>query len=328
MKFDPSILRDEHRRLLEMYVGERIYEPDFQIGPPGDTYLHRWHIIPRNAVGNVYLHVQTRSDRDRGNHDHPWANSSVILAGGYDESIGDHYGYTKETIPRIEGDVVHREAHHSHRLIMPEWNRLGYTITLFTTGPRIRDWGFWIDGVWHKWDTVTQERNGVSGLARYIKTAFKNTQDAWYRGYDDAAKSDPKNNAQEHYNKVQSQKIDLCPRVVEDVDTLPSDSAARKGTPIYSGVINYFPLALAAIARVSEAGNRKHNPGQLLHWSRGKSNDHLDCAARHMIDCGKIDSGTGELHDAALAWRALANLQIAEEKRLGVYKEDGKCSTS
>lgn len=90
----------------------------------------------------------------------------------------------------------------------------------------------------------------------------------------------------------------------------------RKGTPIYSGVLKYFPLAIAALARVSKAGNDKHNPGEPLHWSRGKSNDHLDCAARHLVEAGVIDPETGELHDANLAWRALANLQIAEEKRL------------
>lgn len=35
-----------------------------------------------------------------------------------------------------------------------------------------------------------------------------------------------------------------------------------KDTPLYSGVLNYFPNALAAIARVSKRGNDKHNPGE------------------------------------------------------------------
>jgi hypothetical protein len=101
-----------------------------------------------------------------------------------------------------------------------------------------------------------------------------------------------------------------------------TSSAQRKATPIYSGVMAYFPLALAAIARLSKAGNDKHNPGQSLHWSRGKSNDHLDCVARHLIDAGGIDEETGELHDVALAWRALANLQLAEERRLSQNRPD------
>ena len=96
---------------------------------------------------------------------------------------------------------------------------------------------------------------------------------------------------------------------------LTTDSAARKEVPICTGVLDYFPLALAAVARLSKIGNDKHNPGEPLHWSRHKSTDHADCIMRHMIDRGTIDSD-GELHDVKVAWRALAQLQLAEEKRL------------
>lgn len=99
---------------------------------------------------------------------------------------------------------------------------------------------------------------------------------------------------------------------------LPTDSDERKGVPIFSGVLNYFPLAVAAVARVSKHGNDKHNPGQSLRWTRGKSTDHADCIARHLIDVETVDPATGEYEDAqALAWRALAILQELEEKRLG-----------
>lgn len=99
---------------------------------------------------------------------------------------------------------------------------------------------------------------------------------------------------------------------------LPSDAKARKDTPIYSGVVKYFPLALAAVARVSKAGNDQHNPGQPLHWAREKSTDHEDCIMRHLTDvaAGNNVDTDGELHLAKVAWRALAALQIAEEKRL------------
>jgi hypothetical protein len=99
---------------------------------------------------------------------------------------------------------------------------------------------------------------------------------------------------------------------------LPTDSEARKSVPIFSGVLNYFPLAIAAVARLSKRGNDKHNPGEPLHWARDKSQDHEDCIARHLIDVDTIDTKTGEYEDAvALAWRALAKLQCLEEKRLG-----------
>lgn len=109
-------------------------------------------------------------------------------------------------------------------------------------------------------------------------------------------------------------------RLVRKADpfVLPTDSEERKGVPIFSGVLNYFPLAVAAVARVSKRGNDKHNPGQPLHWARGKSMDHEDCIARHLIDVETIDPVTGEYEDAmALAWRALAKLQELEERRLG-----------
>lgn len=99
---------------------------------------------------------------------------------------------------------------------------------------------------------------------------------------------------------------------------LPTDSEERKEIPLFSGVLNYFPLALAAVARLSKKGNDKHNPGQPLHWSRGKSDDHEDCILRHLVDVDTLDPETGEYEDAkALAWRALAKLQILEERRLG-----------
>lgn len=98
---------------------------------------------------------------------------------------------------------------------------------------------------------------------------------------------------------------------------LPTDSEERKQIPLFSGVLNYFPLAVAAVARVSKRGNDKHNPGQPLHWSRGKSNDHADCIVRHLIDVETLNAA-GEYEDAAaLAWRALALLQELEERRLG-----------
>jgi Domain of unknown function (DUF5664) len=94
---------------------------------------------------------------------------------------------------------------------------------------------------------------------------------------------------------------------------LPRGASARKATPICRGVLDYFPLALAEIARVSKAGNDQHNPGEPLHWARGKSTDHADCLIRHILDRGKFDVD-GQRHTAKMAWRALALLQEELEK--------------
>lgn len=89
---------------------------------------------------------------------------------------------------------------------------------------------------------------------------------------------------------------------------LPTDPAERKALPICSGVLDYFTAAIAEVARVSKAGNDQHNPGQPLHWARGKSTDHADCIVRHLMERGTIDTD-GQRHSAKLAWRALAQLQ-------------------
>jgi hypothetical protein len=89
---------------------------------------------------------------------------------------------------------------------------------------------------------------------------------------------------------------------------LPSDSAARKDIPLASGLLDYFPAALAAVAELSRVGNEKHNPGEPLHWARAKSSDHADCIMRHLIERGAIDTD-GMSHSVKIAWRALALLQ-------------------
>ena len=93
---------------------------------------------------------------------------------------------------------------------------------------------------------------------------------------------------------------------------LPEDPKARKRVPIASGVLDYFPAAIAAVAQVSFAGNEQHNPGQPLHWSRGKSDDHADTMQRHFLERGTFDAD-GMRHSAKMAWRALAILQLELE---------------
>jgi len=88
-------------------------------------------------------------------------------------------------------------------------------------------------------------------------------------------------------------------------------SEERKATPIWSGVLRYFPLAIAAVARVSKKGNDKHNPGEPMHWARGKSMDQEDCVIRHMMNPYETDKDTGELHVVLAAWRALAAAELA-----------------
>jgi len=112
---------------------------------------------------------------------------------------------------------------------------------------------------------------------------------------------------------------------------LPKDYHARKALPLYSFYTEYFPLAQIELVKVAVAGNVQHNPGEPLHWARGKSMDQLNTAFRHLVDHGMgetfdedptIDALTGfkVMHLAKAAWRILAEIQLLCEARAGGEK--------
>ena len=94
--------------------------------------------------------------------------------------------------------------------------------------------------------------------------------------------------------------------------TLPRDSQVRKTIPMFRGLLEYFPDALAYVSHVSHKSNEKHNPGEKMHWARGKSTDQEDCVIRHMTDSifEDFDVDDMTLHKGKAAWRALASLQL------------------
>lgn len=135
-------LSEEDLGTAVRYIGSPYREPDLIIAPDGNPYLYRWHVVPRNKDANIYLHVQVAHDPERPLHDHPWDNTSVILSGGYNEIIqpAPPYGMAYKAV-REKGEVIHRAAKTAHRLLLPDG--VPYTMTLFSTGPTVRDWGFW-----------------------------------------------------------------------------------------------------------------------------------------------------------------------------------------
>lgn len=121
--------------------------PDFVIG---DNYLRRWWAIPRNEGCNVYLHEILHSDDDRALHDHPWDNTSHLLFGSYIEHTPDG------AFKREAGDIVTRKATDAHRLeVIPGME----AISLFMTGPKLREWGFHCPQGWRHWREFVDERD-------------------------------------------------------------------------------------------------------------------------------------------------------------------------
>lgn len=95
---------------------------------------------------------------------------------------------------------------------------------------------------------------------------------------------------------------------------LPRDAKLRKRIPITRGTLKYFPEACAYVSYVSLRGNEQHNPGEPMHWARGKSTDQEDCIAKHLLEHGTMDSDQ-VLHSGKVAWRALALLQLELEQK-------------
>ena len=101
-----------------------------------------------------------------------------------------------------------------------------------------------------------------------------------------------------------------------DKRILHTSSEERKMYAMARGLLDYFPDALAEVAKLSYLGNQKHNPGEEMHHARGKSTDHADCIIRHLVGRGGFDGDTRE--SAALAWRALALLQEELEREMNL----------
>jgi len=131
--------------------------PDFIIGATEDPYLRRWWVIPRNPFINVYLHDFRKDDIDRALHDHPFASVSLALSDAplveiYAKRERDRemttllpaYRWFEARRVIRQGCLVYRQGKFAHRMGVPREPAL----TLFLTGPRFREWGFWCPKGW------------------------------------------------------------------------------------------------------------------------------------------------------------------------------------
>ena len=108
---------------------------------------------------------------------------------------------------------------------------------------------------------------------------------------------------------------------------LPTDPKERKNLPIGTGVLDYFPDALAEVAKASLAGNKQHLNGQPLHWDRTKSTDESDALIRHFLDRDEVDDD-GILHAGKMCWRALSYTQKLIESRRNKAQQSGVMSNA
>lgn len=167
------------RRLLAWALHRHIEArpPDFVVDHDNEAYLCRWFVVRggrrwlgidpqerlailardnpreddrRHGAFNVYLHRFWSSDHDVP-HDHPWRSATVVLDGGYLEHIPidprRQHGPCR-VFKRTAGDIVlrprPRRAHRVEIVSAP-------ATTLFLTGPRMREWGFYQSTGWVPW---------------------------------------------------------------------------------------------------------------------------------------------------------------------------------
>lgn len=121
--------------------------------PEGNPYLTRWYLWPRgprtkdkpkgaddDAVTPdsplaVFIHFFHRSDKDRDQHNHPWAKSwALILKGGYIEERGDK----KRVFYPGMVNVITKDDYHRVDLLYPQRG----SWSLFVAGRNVGSWGF------------------------------------------------------------------------------------------------------------------------------------------------------------------------------------------
>lgn len=138
-----------------------------------DLYLTRWWLLGSSkSKFAVMLHKMHRPDSDDCHHDHPWAFITLILKGGYHESITMEPGkaFVRWNGP---GRLLYRPAVHTHRITeLP--NKTCWTLVF--RGPLERRWGFLTKQGWLHKDVFLSTRNGVQWCADWMETTLRGSK--------------------------------------------------------------------------------------------------------------------------------------------------------
>ena len=111
-----------------------------------DGYMWRWHLIPRNRLFNIYLHVFIGDD-DSTFHDHPFRSWSLCLWGRmteytrvevFDGLTGAYKHAATESTEIGAGTFARRGLDTRHFIKL----RSKFAVTIFCTGPLQND-GLW-----------------------------------------------------------------------------------------------------------------------------------------------------------------------------------------
>ena len=136
----PALHSTQIDSLLDDFLAH--HEPDELIQHAGAPYLERWFLAPRDqAEQRTYLHRFLTDDPiSEGFHDHPWDSASLLLRGNLHEHWRTSGTADDENLTHIAPAILTlRAAEITHRITIGAEP----PITLFVTGPHLRQWGFW-----------------------------------------------------------------------------------------------------------------------------------------------------------------------------------------
>ena len=125
-----------------------------------EAYLKRFYILRFERFA-LFIHQFWSSDPDHP-HDHPWANYTLVLSGGYHEiSVDGEIAWRGPLCRR------YRPAELFHRIVIKPENR-GTAWTLFAHFKRTRVWGFLTPEGWmpskeygEKYESPVEEGRGA-----------------------------------------------------------------------------------------------------------------------------------------------------------------------
>ena len=116
-----------------------------------EPYLTRYYLFLKDRKWfpfNVFLHNFHKGDLD-DLHDHPWPYFTIILRGGYWEHT------PRGRFWRAPGHFRFQTPTSLHRIELEPgvsaW-------TLFIPGPKLREWGFIVNGAWMHCDKYFEYR--------------------------------------------------------------------------------------------------------------------------------------------------------------------------
>jgi hypothetical protein len=119
-----------------------------------DPYMIRYYLFLKNRKNfpfNLTLHKILKSD-DPVLHDHPWSYGTIILKGGYYETVpvfsGDGEVLEHKTYWRGPGYMTFRKSSSFHYLTLKADQPC---TTLFFMGPQKTVWGFLTEKGWTLW---------------------------------------------------------------------------------------------------------------------------------------------------------------------------------